>query len=282
MRISMVLLVILVIWVIMAQSCMFFRTPDSEAAKDFAAHNAPFVNEYFKTGSSTIHYVATGSDTLPTLVFIHGSPGSWDAFKTYMLDSSLRLHYRMISIDRPGFGYSEFGKAMNMADQVKVLSEILKHVNNNKPTVLIGHSLGGPIVVKLAAENPGLPITNLVVLAGSVDPAEEKPETWRVPLDRTFLRYFVPGAMRPSNAELLLFKKDVNDLAADFPKVTCHVLIMHGDVDDFVPPGNAVFLKNHLVNAKDVKLVWFEGQRHFIPWTKFPDIRDELLHLNLN
>ena len=147
---------------------------------------------------------------------------------------------------------------------------------------LIGHSLGGPMVVKLAAENPELPITNLVVLAGSVDPAEEKPEAWRVPLDRTFLRYLIPGAMRPSNAELLLFKDDVYGLANDFPKVTCHVLIMHGDVDDFVPPGNAVYLKNHLTNAKDIKLVWFEGQRHFIPWTKFTDIRNELLSLKMN
>lgn len=281
MRISKILLVILLLWVIMAQSCMFFRMSDADASKDFAAKNTPFTYEYLKFGNNTVHYVATGSDTLPSLIFIHGSPGSWDAFKDYMQDSLLRLKYRMISIDRPGFGYSDFGKAMNMADQTKLLSQTLSKINNGKPMALIGHSLGGPLVVKLAAENPSLPITNLVVLAGSVDPAEEKPESWRVPLDRTPLRYLIPGAMRPSNAELLLFKKDVFDLLNDFPKVTCHVLIMHGEVDDFVPPGNAVYLKNHLVNAKDIKLVWFQGQRHFIPWTKFADIRTELLQLNM-
>ena len=36
-----------------------------------------------------IHYAMTGSDSLPTLFFIHGSPGSWDAFAEYMKDSSI-------------------------------------------------------------------------------------------------------------------------------------------------------------------------------------------------
>jgi pimeloyl-ACP methyl ester carboxylesterase len=147
---------------------------------------------------------------------------------------------------------------------------------------LIGHSLGGPAIVKIAGEHHELPITNLVMLAGAVDPSEEKPESWRITLDRTPLRYFIPGAMRPSNAELLLFKQDVEDMPEDLKNVTCRVLIMHGDIDTFVPPGNALYAQKHLINAKDVKLVWFKGEKHFIPWTKFTDIRDALLQLNMN
>ncbi len=147
---------------------------------------------------------------------------------------------------------------------------------------IIGHSLGGPLIIKLAVQNPALPITNLVMLAGAVDPAEEKPESWRITLDRTPLRYLIPGAMRPSNAELLLFKQDVNDTPHDLQKVTCRVLIMHGEKDDFVPPGNAIFAQKNLTRAKEVKIVWFKDERHFIPWTKFKEIRDALLQLNMN
>lgn len=282
MRFFIGLAVFLVLWVIMAQSCMEMRTSDSTAIADFTKHSVTLKTEYVKINDHTLHYVQVGSDTMPTLFFVHGSPGSWDAFKEYLLDSSLRTHYRMISVDRPGFGYSEFGDAIDLEAQAVLLSALLKQINNNKPICLIGHSLGGPMVIKLAGENPTLPITNVVMLAGSVDPAEEKPENWRNTLDHTALRYLIPGAMRPSNAELLMFKKDVDELAKDFPNIKCRVLLMHGDVDDFVPPGNSIYAQKHLVNAKEVRIVWFKGQRHFIPWTEFAPIRDELLKLNMS
>ncbi len=282
MKAFVILLIVCGCWFVFAQSCMRMRTSDSAALEDFTKHNAPFKAEYFKVKEHTIHYVVTGSDTLPTLFFVHGSPGSWDAFEKYMQDSLLRIKYRIISVDRPGFGYSDYGTALNLDAQAVLLSEVLKHINNGKPICVIGHSLGGPMAVKLAAENHDLPITNLVILAGSVDPSEEKPENWRATLDRTPLRYLVPGAMQPSNAELLLFKQDVEKIPADLQNVTCRVLIMHGTVDDFVPPGNATFAQKNLTHAKEVKMVWFEGQRHFIPWTKFREIRDALLQLNMN
>ena len=270
-------------WMIFAQSCMKFRTSDSLAEQQFTENNAPFKGVYYKAGSRLIHYAESSHDsTLPLMVFIHGSPGSWNAFEQYMQDSALLRNYRMISIDRPGFGYSEFGNAQNLNDQAKALSSVLNHINNGQCISLVGHSLGGPMIIKLAADNPALPITNLVMIAGSVDPSEEKPESWRVTIDRTPLRYLVPGAMRPSNAELLMFKQDVFEMPEALAKVTCNVLIMHGDKDDFVPPGNVAYAQKYLTNAKEVKTVWFKGERHFIPWTKFTDIRDALLHLDVD
>ena len=282
MKLLIILSVICFCWLVFAQSCMRMRTSDTDALKHFTKSNAPFKEEYFKINGHTIHYIVTGSDTLPTLVFIHGSPGSWAAFAAYLIVSSLRQKYRMISIDRPGFGYSDYGKALNLTDQAALLSETLKHIQNGKPLCLAGHSLGGPMVVKLAADSKDLPITNLVILAGSVDPSEEKPENWRITLDRTPLRYLVPGALMPSNTELLYFKQDVDDMPEDLENVTCRVLIMHGDVDNFVPPGNALFAQKHLTHAKEIKMVWFKGEHHFIPWTKFKEIRDALLQLDFN
>ncbi|CAN5459772.1 alpha/beta fold hydrolase [soil metagenome] len=282
MKIFITLFIISFCWIIFAQSCMKFRTSDSLASEDFKKKTIPFKAVYDTVDKHSIHYVISGTDTLPTLFFIHGSPGSWNAFEDYMKDSALLQHYRIISIDRPGFGYSEFGKAMNLRMQCSIMAQVIKDVANGKPMALIGHSLGGPAVVKITAEHHDLPITNLVILAGSVDPAEEKPESWRATLDRTPLRYMIPGAMRPSNAELLFFKQDVEDMPADLAKINCRVLIMHGDKDTFVPPGNATFAQQSLMNAKEVKLVWFKDEKHFIPWTKFTEIRDALLQLNMN
>lgn len=282
MKTFIVLTIILFLWILMAQSCMMMRTTDINASASFKSKNVNFKIEDFKSKGRTIHYVQTGNDTLPTLYFIHGSPGSWNAFEDYLKDSLLLLHYRMISIDRPGFGYSDFGKAMNMHDETKLIIEMLKKVDNKKPVALIGHSLGGPCVLKIGANNSGIDIRYLLILAGSVDPAQEKPENWRIPLDHTILRYLIPGALRPSNAELLMFKKDVFDLLKDFPKVTSNVIIMQGDKDVLVPPENSVFAQKKLINAKTIEMIWFKGENHFIPWTKYNDIRNKLLLLQPN
>lgn len=282
MKILITLLIVSSCWIIFAQSCMMFRTSDSVAVENFNKRSIPFKIVYDTIEKHTIHYVISGIDTLPTLFFIHGSPGSWDAFERYLGDSTLLQHYRMISIDRPGFGYSEFGNALNLRIQCSLIAQVIKQTGNGKPMALIGHSLGGPAIVKIAAENPGLQITNLAILAGSLDPSEEKPEGWRITLDRSPLRYLIPGAMRPSNAELLFFKQDVDDMPGDLKRITCRVLIMHGDKDDFVPPGNALFAQKNLTNAKEVQLVWFKDEKHFIPWTKFTEIRDALLQLKMN
>lgn len=272
--------ILLVFWMFFAQGCMKFRISDSLAMQQFAEKNAPFKADYFNYNGRTLHYAESAIDSLlPMLVFVHGSPGSWNAFETYMQDSTLLRQYRMISIDRPGFGYSDFGKAQNLNDQVKAMAALLHHLNNGTPMTLVGHSLGGPVIVKLAADNPTLPVNHLVVISGSLDPAAEKPESWRVPLDRTPLRYLVPGAMRPSNTELLLFKQDVEEMPLALSKVSCAVTLLHGDADDFVPPGNVPFAQQHLNCATAVSTVWFPGERHFIPWTKFTDIRDVLAGL---
>ncbi|MDN3654850.1 alpha/beta hydrolase [Ferruginibacter paludis] len=191
----------LVIWLVIAQSCMKFRISDSKAKKNFEKTGVVLTVATVKVNGANMHYAKTGNDTLPTIVFVHGSPGSWDAFAQYMQDKDLLMKYRMISIDRPGFGYSDFGNAQHIEDQSALISPLFKLWRNGKPLYLVGHSLGGPMIIQLNADNPRL-FDGLVLLAGSVDPAEEKKESWRYILDAGIVSYLVPGAMRPSNTEL--------------------------------------------------------------------------------
>ena len=129
---------------------------------------------------------------------------------------------RLISIDRPGFGYSDYGDAEILQRQSELISPLFYKLANGKAAYLVGHSLGGPMIVKLAADNPNL-FSSLVILAGSMDPAEEKPEKWRPWLFKTPLNWFVPGALRPSNEELWYLKKDLVNMKEDFKKINCPV-----------------------------------------------------------
>ena len=264
-------------WLLMAQGCMRFRTSDQNAVAEFARLGLTLTPQTLSVGNRSMHYMSIGASDRSTLVFIHGSPGSWDSFTAYLKDSLLLERYRMISLDRPGFGYSDFGESTGIQEQADLLSPVLHKLNNGKPMYLIGHSLGGPMIVKLAADNPDLPVGGLVLLAGSVSPADEPRERWRTVLDAPVLRYLLPGAIRASNHELRLFKKDIVDMQPSFSRVTSPVFIMHGNKDPLVPPPNAEYAKKMLINSPHVELIWLKGANHFIPWTRFKRIRAVLL-----
>ena len=278
MRSMLVFIIILVTWIIFAQSCMTFRKPDSEMKKEFHAKGVSLKTATEKIQGRNIHYAQTGSDTLPTLIFVHGTPGSWNAFANYLEDKELLSKYRMISIDRPGFGYSDFGKAENLQRQSQLMSPLLHKLNNGKPVYLVGHSLGGPMIILLAADNPGM-FSGLVMISGSVDPDVEKPEKWRPLLFNTPLNLLVPGAFRPSNLELWYLKTDLRKLKESYTKIKCPVFFIHGDKDTWVPPGNVSYAKKLLVNAKSIEEHMLPGGNHFIPWTKYREIKEVLIHL---
>ncbi|MEO7449760.1 MAG: alpha/beta hydrolase [Chitinophagaceae bacterium] len=269
---------ILLLWLVLAQSCMTFRMSDADAGKKFKAKGVDVVINTIVVNNRKLHYLKTGNDSLPTIVFVHGTPGSWDAFEDYLEDKELLQKFRLLSIDRPGFGHSDFGKPLNLAQQSIIISPLFDHIKNNKPVYLVGHSLGGPMIIKLAADNPGL-AAGLILLAGSNDPAQEAPEKWRPVIYKSPLTWLVPGAFRPSNEELWYLKKDLISLQADFPKITCPVYIVHGLKDNMVPPANIEYDKKMLVNAAAVHELIFPDANHFIPWTRYKQIKNLLLNL---
>ena len=260
---------------------MTFRKADAEMKKEFEQRGVTLKTVTEKIDGRNIHYAQTGADTLPTLVFVHGTPGSWNAFADYLRDPDLLSRYRLISIDRPGFGYSDFGKAENLQKQSQLLSPLLQKLSNGKEMFLVGHSLGGPMIILLAADNPGY-FAGLVLISGSVDPDVEKPEKWRPLLFNTPLNLLVPGAFRPSNVELWYLKTDLKKLKEAYTNIYCPVYFIHGDKDTWVPPGNVSYAKQLLVNATSIEEHMLPGGNHFIPWTKYREIKQVLLRLSEN
>jgi len=273
-------LLLLVSYVAFCQSCMLMRTSASATKEHFKKAGVKYIDSTATISGNPIHYIETGMPGNPTLFFIHGSPGSWNAYKKYLTDTLLLKKYRMIAIDRPGFGYSDFGKAEDLQTQSKWITAFIKTIGNGKPLVLVGHSLGGPVVTKLATENPSW-YKHLVILAGSVDPNAEKPEEWRRYIMLKPFRFLIPGALRPANDELWYLKKDLLDMQPDLKKITSDVTIIHGTKDPLVPFSNVAFMNAAFVNAKSINTIVIENGNHFIPWEHFEEIRKALLDLKL-
>lgn len=274
-----ILVALLVVWLIAVQGCDKWRTPDKTAVEDFKKAGVTLTAHTENINGHKLHYVATGSATLPALIFVHGSPGSWNAFEAYLKDSDLLKHFRIISIDRPGFGYSDFGDAEHMNKQCEIVSVVLHKLKQNKPMFLVGHSLGGPLIVELANKNPDL-VNGLVLLAGSVDPKAEDRELWRNIIAYSPLRYLVPPILRTSNDELMYFKKDVMKMPVMLPKIKCRVYIIQGDHDSLVPYENSFYAKSELTTATSVEMITLPGADHFIPWSNYDDIKKVLMKLN--
>lgn len=268
------------LWLILAQ-CFIMRNrwSDNKAYSVFKAKDVPLSIYDTVINSRHLHYTVCGiGDSLPTLVFIHGSPGSWMNYMKFMWDSSMRKKYRIVSIDRPGFGYSDFGKAMHLQEQCALIMPVLQKLKTNQPMILVGHSLGGPVVAKLAADSSSM-FEKIVIVAGSIDFNEEKIETWRKIMAYRPLYWCLPGAFGPSNTEILYLKKDLIPLQNNFKNITCHVLFVHGDEDTWVPIGNIAYGKKMMVNAKSITADTLFGTGHNIPWERTAEFKKILLNL---
>jgi len=268
------------LWLILAQCFMMRnRWSDNKAYQVFKAKEVPLTIYDTVINQRHLHYAVCGSDTsLPTLVFIHGSPGSWMNYMIFMWDSSIRKKYRMVAIDRPGFGYSDFGKAVHLQEQCNMIMPVLQKLKTNQPMFLVGHSMGGPVSVKLAAENPSL-FNKLVIVAGSIDVSQEKTETWRMVMNNRPLYWGLPGAFGPSNTELLYLKKDLAPLQNDFSKINCDVLFVHGDKDTWVPIENIAYGKKMMIHARSIAADTLFGAGHNIPWERTAAFKKILLGL---
>jgi pimeloyl-ACP methyl ester carboxylesterase len=268
----------LLAWVICAQSCFQMRETDRAAKTEFVEKGINITFCHLKVGGVMLHYVKTGGEKLPTLFFIHGSPGSWDAYKEYLADTNLLRYFRVIAIDRPGFGYSNFGRAYHLDEQASLIYAIVKHEYNSRPVHLIGHSLGGPIVVKLAQDHPDA-YASLTILAGSISPYEEPKEKWRSIFVGTPLQFLIPGAFRTCNTEIYYFKKDLFMMDSGYEKLKMPVTFIHGDKDPLVTVRNVGYGERKLASNKNIKAIIIPGANHFIPWKHFDVIEKHLLTL---
>lgn len=265
-------------YLIFCQSCMRMRMTSNETKTFFTTSKTAYIDSSKEINDFTIHYIETGNKNASTLFFVHGSPGSWDAYKEYLKDSLLLSKFRMIAIDRIGFGYSNFGEAQNLKTQAYIIERFTKLTSNGKPIYLIGHSMGGPTIVQMAADKPD-DYKGLIILAGAVDPKAETPENWRVIIKAKPIRYIIPGALRPSNDELWYLKSDLKDLKPKLQNITTKVIIIHGTKDSLVPYSNMAFMRREFVNAKSLDTISIKDANHFIPWEHYKEIRDVLYKL---
>jgi len=248
-------------------SCMTFRMSHKEVTTYFAERSIKGTQHSYQVGAREIHYVKAGDESKPLVLFLHGSPGSLSAFIHFLTDTTLLNTSLLISADRPGFGHSNFGRGeASLKNQSATLRPILEKYKGSRPIILVGHSLGGPLIARMSIEYPDL-VDGLIIVAGSVDPELEPNETWfRAPLATPFLSWLLPHSLRASNEEIYHLKPELEEMLPLWSAIKCPVIVIQGLKDSLVPAGNADFVRKMVTNAP-VKFVVKEDMDHFVPWS---------------
>lgn len=217
-----------------------------------------------------LSYLHAGDPDGPRVIYIHGTPGSGDGWADFLVDPV--AGWESIAVDRLGFGKSgPKGGEPSFQTQAEAIAPLLVERRGRKP-IVVGHSLGGPIAARLAADHPDL-VGGLVIVAGSLDPEQEKPGLAQSIATTDLVRFFLPRALDNSMGELNAAKEQTTLLGPVLGSITCPVIIVHGTDDELVPYENVEYTRSHLTHAASVEVVTLEKQGHLIPWQRPEVIR---------
>ena len=247
---------------------IFIHTVDFSISEDqidaaFAETNYTPVSHTFTVEGRDIHYVSVGDTSKQAVLFVHGSPGSWDNFLYFLADSSTLKKYYLIAVDRPGFGKSGNGKPeRSLVRQAKLINQVL--IKENTSAILVGHSYGGPVIARMAIDFPEY-TDGLVLVAGSIDPELEKTKWYQIPVHYKILSWILPGMIYSTNEEILALKNELTEMKPFWKHITQPVSVIQGGKDNLVPKENADFAKKMLSDAP-VKMVMIPEMNHFVPW----------------
>jgi pimeloyl-ACP methyl ester carboxylesterase len=224
----------------------------------------------------------------PVLVFLHGwrSAGSvwFSNVKSFIRDNPVLV------VNLPGFGGSDSPKKnWGLSDYAHFVHQVLAKLDIKK-TILIGHSFGGAVAVKLTTIIPDQ-VRGLVL----VDTSGVRAKNLRVQLYKIGAKLVGPvfrlqafTSIRNNIYKTLGFEDYVatpyltgsyrniiaEDLRPTLDKITCPALLIWGDKDKDTPLAQAHIIKNRLKNST---LEVIPGAGHFV----FLD-KPELFNRNLD
>lgn len=210
------------------------------------------------------------------VLLVHSSLGSIEDWETVV--PLLDKKYRVIAIDRPGHGYSADPPApSSVALNARAVRGLIAKLGL-KEVVVVGHSYGGTVALKLAMED--LPALKGVVLVAPGSSAEFPPSLldrlittpW---IGRGVVRLLLPvigeasiraGAMRsvrpnadamPKNffaehlpiwarpgpirahaEQAMVFDAELTDMVPAYPRIRIPVVVLQGEADALLPIRN--------------------------------------------
>lgn len=208
--------------------------------------------------------------TIPTLVFVHGSPGSMLDFKAYFKDTTLIKKANLISYERVGYGIDNIGEIQTLNSEVELLNSITETLPISN-TILAGYSYGGPIA--LASKKK---YKKVVLLAPAVY-SEVEPMFWFLNFYKwKATRWLMPKILQGASKEKMQHQDELRKFQEKWSDNPSEIHVVHGDEDWIVPYSNSEFIQQQF-DSSQLELVTLKGVGHDLIWSNFEDIKSEFL-----
>ncbi|GAB3978284.1 hypothetical protein GCM10028806_41060 [Spirosoma terrae] len=235
----------------------------------------PAVHHYqIKDGNEpprTIRFMETpalpGDSALPVVLFVHGAPSSLSFFNEFFKDTNLLKRAQLVAVDRPGYGYSDYGRVeTSIVRQAEFLQPLIDRYASAPYLMVVGSSYGGSVSARLAMNNPEA-VNHVVFVSSALGPGLERTYPISHWVDTPLLRWGIPPLLRLANDEKLAHRKALEAILPDWPKIKANITMLHGQRDELVYPTNVSFAQQHLINAR-VKQFLLPENRHDIVFNK--------------
>lgn len=265
--------------IISSSSCtvLQWRSTDSEIYESFNTLNIPTKISYYALDSLDVKIRVqeiTDVEHTANMIFLHGSPSSLSAWNGYLKDTVLTNKANLYAIDRPGYGYSNFGdEIISIKQQAKIISSLID-AYKLKNVIAVGSSYGGPLAARLAVINKN--IKGVVMISPAIDPEQEKRVKGQKFTQYWLTRWLVPTGYRVAGDEKETHAEELSYLDADWSKVNVPVYHIHGDKDDLVPYGNINYAKTKF---KTINSITIPNTGHEIAWARPELIKPYLYQL---
>lgn len=256
------------------------RKTDQQIQESFQEKGFYPIIRHASFGKRKMRWMELGHESKPVLVFIHGAPSSMSSWTHIVADTLLTDRAKIILVDRPGYGFSDFGKPeCSVQEQARLIYNIIaSYKQKGRPFIIVGSSYGGTVATRIAMDYPAL-ADQIVLVSASVAPGEEK-TPWLANLAVTpVIKYLSPKVGRVASAEKLSHRSELEAMLPFWDSIRCKVLILHGDDDRLIYYQNALFAKSQLHRAASVELRTLPGRGHGIPWSDPEWLKQQIVQL---
>jgi 2-hydroxy-6-oxonona-2,4-dienedioate hydrolase len=210
-----------------------------------------FLNLLHNKNELKVRYLESDNNDVKrgkNLLFIHGLGSS--AERWLDIPDALSLYFHTVAIDLPGFGGSD--KPSDMDYTIDAFSDIIRQFvdkirigkedrsdNNTRKITLVGHSLGGYIASKIAADENDNFVDKLVLVDSSGNLERPTP----------VLQQYLDAAMNPSKEKV---RKVFEQMVAN-PLLISDVLVQ-GFIDRISNPNSKYAFESSMRNSANTQI----------------------------
>lgn len=215
---------------------------------------------YIESRELVLHYKSNGTPKSAIVIWIHGTPGSWEDGARLLVDESLTNSMLIVSVDRPGWGESHhlqgFESVEGFKRQGEHIAPLLVHFKEMYPTlpiILVGHSWGGSLTPWLANDYPEY-VDGVVLAAAGMDPSLVKPRWYNVVSNTMLASWLLPKSLLKANDEVYALEPDLILLEKTFRNRDIPMIALQGMEDRLVHPENVDFIEMKFPAAHILRL----------------------------